>query len=366
MSALGPLVGDFALFWDLDQVEAELRATGGGAVEFSEPPEAPARLLLTGADGEAGSGPEIDVGAYFDRLNAMCRTWGARLTVRFYGFHGEVFDAALLERLPEVRALVLNGFDEDVENLEAVGALAHLTSLGLGIFELADKDILARLPLGRLEALTLEETRTKALDLAPLGEARALRHLRVFGHRKNIEAVGGLAELREFAFNPAKGVDLGFLNGLAGLRSLKFVLGGTGTLEPVALPDLEELALTQVRGLAALGDLGRFKGLRRLLIQDQPHLDAITVSPANAALEHVWLHNCPALGRIDGLGTLSGLKSLHAVETGLDLPGLDLPRSLTHLSVFTGRAASEAAEAHAIRALGRIPEAHPEMPFFYK
>ena len=119
---------------------------------------------------------------------------------------------------------------------KVISGLERLKSLQLGIYDLKDKSLLSKIPLENLDYLTLEETATKALDLAPLSRCRSLKTLRLFGHKKNIEATGSLCQLREFAFNPAKGKPLDFINGMTSLKELKFVLGGVESVNEVNLP----------------------------------------------------------------------------------------------------------------------------------
>lgn len=356
---------DDQLVFDLDMVERDLEKTGSSQVQFDRPLEEKLHIITLDKNGEMIDGPRVSREDYMARVRKLCARWGAGLNVRFYGHHSDGFDGRVLRDLPEVRSLTVNSLYE-ATNLEEIAGLPHLTELHIGVYELEDKNLLHRLPVARLTDLTIEEAKTKALDLSPLAEARALRRLRIFGHKKKIEAVGALSDLEEFVFNPAKDKSLAFLNTMTGLRALKFVLGGIESIEEVALPGLEDIAFTMVRGLAEIGDLQRFPALRRFFMQDQPQIARAATGAANQALAHLWFYNCPNLSAIDGLGDLPSLKSLRVVKTGLTLTALTLPRTLTHLECFSTKAREEAAETAAIEALGLIPESHPDMPFFYK
>ena len=358
-------LGDYTLLFDLDAIERDLQTGHEAQVQFDRPFTEPAHVLTVTGDGAVEEGPQVDYAHYLGRVNGLCAKYGARFNVRFYAHYSDVFDGSVLARLPEVRSLTANCL-ERATNLEAIADLAHMTELQLGVYELSDRSVLERLPLERLTAFTFEETASKAMDLAPLAAAKALRHLRLFGHKKNIEALGELSEVEELAFNPFKGVPLDFLNGMTGLKALKLVLGGTEHLNDVALANVSELALTQVRGFNDLGDLGRFPSLTRLLLQDQQHLEKVTVSKRNSALQHLWFYNCRALAALPGLHDLQSLESLHAVRTALRLDDLNLPPGMTHLSVFSGKRKDEEAETAAIEALNLKAEPHPDMPFFYK
>ena len=164
-----------------------------------------------------------------------------------------------------------------------------------------------------------------------------------------------------------KGMALEFLQSMTSLKSLKFVLGGVESIESLGeMPAVEDMAFTMVRGLSELGDLQRFPSLERFIMQDQPQVADLKFGALNTSLKHVWLYNCPKLSSLGGISKTPELESLHAVKTGLSLKGLPLPKSLTHLSLYSGKASEEAKEKAAIEALGYIPEASAEMPFFYK
>jgi len=307
----------------------------------------------------------VSAADYLAQLNALCREFGPLMQVRFYGHHSDVFDGAVLNHLPDVADLTLNCLDE-AKNLDALGGLSLLENLALGIYELADKEVLSRVPLTKLTSLCLEESATKALDLAPLSEAKRLKTLKLYGHKKNIAAIGNIAGLEEFVFNPARNMDLDFINRLTRLKALKFVLGGIDDFNAVALPGLDQLAVTRVRGLTTLGDLSRFPQLRQLQVQDQKQISTIAFSAQSARLANISIDNCKSLKELSGLGRLPALKSLSVSRTALDIQELSLPKSLTHMSSFPGTTKGNKAAKDYIRSLGLIPEIHPDMPFFYK
>ena len=350
--------------FDLDAVEAELQALGSSTVQFSRP--LGDELQVVSPSDEA-PGPLVDRNTYLQRLRKMCEQWGDRLTVRFYSYFDQVFDAEVLLEFPEIRSLMINNMHGEVKNLELIGNMPNIRNLHLGIYELDDKRLLEKLPIENLVELTIEESKTKALDLAPLADARALRTLRLFGHKKNIEAIGALSNLNAFVFNPSSNKPLHFLNGLASLRSLKFVLGGAESLAGLnVLPALEEIAFTMVRGLVDIGDLQRFPSLRRGLMQDQPQIETVRMGAKNTALQHLWFYNCPKLANLEGIGELPVLESLRIVISAIKLDKMVLPKSLTHLGLYSTEVKKEADERAAIEALGLLPSDHPDMPFFYK
>jgi hypothetical protein len=207
----------------------------------------------------------------------------------------EVFDASVLDSLPDVRRLSIDGLS-DLRHPEAVGRLPKLTSLRFGPRHVGNSRILAELGVHRLTHFTLAATPTPTIDLAPLGEARALRSLRLLGHGKNTEAIGRVTSLEELAIQPSSKFSLEFINRLVSLESLKFVLGNANTIRPIeALPELRDLSFREVRNLEDLGHLERFPRLRRLQVSDQPKVAELTVGSGNAALEHLYLYSVPRL-----------------------------------------------------------------------
>lgn len=357
--------GVYMLF-DLDEIERSLAAGNEETVQFSGPFTPPYHLGVPDDERGLRAGDPVDFEDYIARINGLCATYGSACTVRFYGHHRAAFDAEVVRLFPAARSLVANCLWE-AKNLDAIADLGHLTHLGIGIADLKDRDLLAKLPMERLTYFCLEEVGTKALDLAPLARAEALRELRLMApYKKNIEALGQLDELDILSIAPVKGVPLDFIEGMAGLRTLKLVLGGADALPMVGHPGLENIAVTQTRGLADLGPLERFPALRRVMVSDQPHLEAVDMGPENTALAHLWFYNCPKLARLDGFERLPACLSLNAIMTGLTVAGLRYPSSLTHLHLHTTKRRDEAAEKTAIAALGFIDDWHPDAGLFYK
>jgi protein phosphatase 1 regulatory subunit 7 len=348
----------------LDEIEAELESGRETTVQFDKP-IGDTLLIVDPEEEDDEKWPRLPSGPYLERLDEMCARWGDRLTVRFYAHYSQVFDASTLESLPNVASLAADCLSE-ASNLEVIGELKRLSKLSLGVFELADKDILTKLPLKQLGTLFLTPTNSKAIDLTPLGEAVNLRKLYLEGHHRNIAALKALDGLEEFTFNAKRGLDLSFINGMTKLKALKFNLGGTESIEAIELPDLQDLAFTMTRGLAELGDLQRFPKLRRLLMQDQQHITRVRVGPGNADLEHLWFCNCKALKAIPGVEQCTSLKSIRWIFTDTDPAKLTLPASLTHLFMLSGKRKVEADEIAAIEALGYIASEHPGALFFYK
>lgn len=303
---------------------------------------------------------------YLDLIQQAASRLGDGLEVRFYDHDFGAFDASVLDHLNEIRRLSLDGL-EIVSHPEAVGRLPKLTFLRFGPRRIDDARILAGIGVHRLEHFTLASTPTRAIDLAPLGDARSMRSLRLLGHGKNTEAIGRLTSLEELALQPSSKFSLEFINGLVSLETLKFVLGNAKSISSVeALPALRDLSLREVRNLEDLGNLERFPNLRRLLISDQPRITELQVGRANAALEHIYLYSVPGLRMLKGFSELPAVKSFFVYDGRLELPWSELPATLTHFQLMTKAIKGRDAHSAEVRAKGLIPDVHPDSQFFYK
>lgn len=308
----------------------------------------------------------VDRADYLDRVQQACAARGATLEIRFYDHFEEEFDATVLDSLTEIRNLSIDGLPS-VRHPEAVGRLPKLTSLRFGPRRIGDSKVLGALGVQRLTHFTLSGTPTPTIDLAPLADAHSLRWLRLLGHGKNTEAVGGVTSLIELAIQPSAKFSLEFMNRLVSLETLKFVLGSAPSIEPIAsLLSLRDLSFRQVRGLEELGDLERFPRLRRLQVIDQPKIEGLRVGARNAALEHLYLYSVPRLHTIAGFSALPAVKSLFAYDSRLDLLQSDLPATLTHLQLMTKTMKGRTAHEARVREKGLTPAVHSDAHFFYK
>ena len=260
-----------------------------------------------------------------ERVNALCREFGADLQVRFFSWQWREFDAGILEQLPEVANLSLDTL-RAVTNLDAVARLPKLTRLRFGVHEQPNGDFLKTFPLERLSQLILAENKKRNFDLAPLARAAGLENVFIQGHDRNIEVISDLPKLSSVSLSGfPKRHDLAFLNSLAGLRKLLLILGSRETIAELTNPALEELSIVWVRLLENLGPLGRFPRLRMLKIEDQLRLRELDVSALN--LRTLTIANCKQLTVLKGLQVQRDLERFWVRDTKLEvqakLRGLD-------------------------------------------
>ncbi|KHA80654.1 hypothetical protein NC77_00740 [Janthinobacterium lividum] len=271
-------------------------------------------------------------------LDALAATCGTALTIRIYGYDPRVFDARILRALPHVASLSIDCHWQAI-HLEVLGELRHLKRLSLGVYQLAEGDILQLDNLRGLEYLNLGESAKNNIDLAPLRHYAQLASLVLEGHSKHIDTLAGLPALHELSLYRIKNkVPLDFISAMDRLDRLLLQLGGRESLVHIEAPLLKKLEVIRVRGLETLGDIGRFPLLQALWVEDQIKLRQIALG-ANPVLERLNLHTCKTLDSLPGLAALPALRQLSASETMLDVDALlqDMPASLTHVRLRTGK-----------------------------
>jgi hypothetical protein len=277
--------------------------------------------------------------AQLAELNRLAKLHGRGLEIRFYGHYGDVFDGAVLRRLPDAMCVSIDCLSR-ARNLDALSHIDNLQELSLGIFELDDAKVLTYCNPEPMKMLSLGGTRKRNIDLGHLARFRALESLHSTGETKNITAICDLPRLRDLSLSSfRKKDDIGFVSRLAQLKSLRFILGGRASVAALAAPALENLEIVRVQGLEDLGDLARFERLRHLKAEDQIRLTGIRVAP-NPALQDIAILNCKNFQRIDGLDALPALSSLRLYRTAVDyaaLIGGPLPATLTHMAFYTGK-----------------------------
>lgn len=257
-------------------------------------------------------------------VNQLCRAFGARIEVRFYGHYAEEFDASVLSALPDVRWLSVDCLTS-IRNAEYLWQLPALERLSFDVYEFDRPDFLSGIPAERLTQLLLGETRKRNFDLAPLGQCKSLRSLFLQGHIRHIDTLGEATALEELRLGSiAAKQDLAFINEIRALKSLELLLGSRTNFDEVSHPTLEILRLIRVRGLETLGGLQRFPLLKQLRIEDQAKLASISL--AGLQLRELALVNCKTLSEIEGLAQQSELTSFRTSRTQLDLEALlDFP-----------------------------------------
>lgn len=302
------------------------------------------------------------------RLDALAEAHPGRVTLWLEGPPWPDNDRPLnlrgLEHLAHLAWLRLEG-GGPIRDAAPLAALRDLQGITIGA-ERLPRDLLSHIPNAQVRWLALAEYDAKSVDLAALAGFAALRALSLDPFKRGADALGALAGLRELTLTPAKAVDYGVLDGLAGLERLTLMQGTCPSLEGITLPALRALTALEVRKLEAFGDLARFSALERLRLEDQRLVPELNVGAPLPSLAHIELQRCSNLGAIEGLSHLSGLRSLRITRCGIDQKRFDLsdlPPGVTHFRIW--RFAGDAQDAHdaAVRAAGyAIEPGYPPEP----
>lgn len=77
-----------------------------------------------------------------EQLNTLAVLHGRQLEIRFYGHYSDVFDVSVLRHLPNAQCLSVDCLIK-ASSLESLAHLPHLKELRLGVYELAEPDVLA-------------------------------------------------------------------------------------------------------------------------------------------------------------------------------------------------------------------------------
>jgi protein phosphatase 1 regulatory subunit 7 len=273
-------------------------------------------------------------------INELCSKFDKSLCIRFYGHYSTQFDCKTLLKIPNVKCLYIDCL-QSADNLQILKELSNLRSLGIGIYELQDTEILNSDNLKNLTELIVTDTKTKAFNLEYLRHFKKLKSLRIGGHTKNIDAVGELAELEFLSLNSVKKVPVNFINKLKNLKTLNFILGGRENLNEIAENEIENLDIVWVRGFNDLSCISKFPKLKTLKIEDEIQLPKVHFDTVFPDLIDLKIINCKTLRTITGLKNLPELNSLIVYKTNVDFDSFirqELPKDLKTLGFYTTKA----------------------------
>lgn len=272
-------------------------------------------------------------------LNQLAMKFGRSFEIRFYGHYSDVFDASVLQLIPDAQCVSIDCL-MDASNLEALSNIRNPVELSLGVFELKDPDVLSYCHLPSLKVLSLGDTRKCNIDFRHLSTCVELERFHTTGHTKNISIVCDLPLLRDLSLSSIKKKDdIDFVSCIPTLKSLRLILGGRTSIAQLTSTQLQSLEVIRVQGLEDVGDLGRFENLERLLIEDQIRLPGIKVGP-NSRLMDIKIINCKTLETIAGIDDLKMLSSLRVYKTAIDYDKFvagSMPTNLETLAFYTGK-----------------------------
>lgn len=277
------------------------------------------------------------------QVNNLCKEFGDALEIRFYGFYNTVFDAAILDDIPDVQWLSLDCLTT-IRNEDRVGDLKALKKFVFGVYQFDRPDFINILPLGQLKILRVLENAKRNIDLSPIVGCHDLSELTVSSQTRNLADISALNQLQKLNLNsiPTKQY-LDFVCDMKGLRTLQLILGGRSSIDEISHDGLEDLSIVRVRGFERLGSLARFPSLRRLQVEDQ--LKLVEIDLRDAPLRELFAINCKNLESLIGLSNLATLQQLRIYGTKMDIEDLairDWPPSMDILALYSGRSKRDA------------------------
>ncbi len=273
------------------------------------------------------------------QLNELCGNYDDSFGIRFYGNYSGSFDFKTLLKIPNVKCLYIDCLT-NADNVLTLSELNKLQKLSLGVFEQKETEILNLDNLKKLSELIVTETRTKAFNLDYLSEYKNLKSLIIGGHTKKIEAIGEIDNLDFLSLNSVKKVPVSFINNLKKLKTLRFILGSRKNIYEIEENAIETLEIVWVRGFNDLSNIGRFKHLKNLLIEDQIQLKRIEFSTELPELLDLKIINCKQLNDLTGLENLLTLNKLWVYKTMIDFDTFitqKLPASIKTLAFYTSK-----------------------------
>ncbi|MBS7563807.1 hypothetical protein KHS38_05275 [Mucilaginibacter sp. Bleaf8] len=276
-------------------------------------------------------------GKILDKLNELCAKYDDNFRIRFYGHYGDSFDCNVVNHLPNVKALAVDCLIK-AHNIEAITRLTNLQRLTVGIYEIKETELLSAENLQQVKELFLIDTKTKAFNLEFLSNYRNLTSLIISGHTKNIDAVGTLTKLNSLRLNSISKAPLHFVNGLKELKFLSITLGGRDNIYEIGENEIEHLELVWIRGLNDISNMGNFRKLQTLKVEDQIRLPDIHFDRELPELHDLKLLNCKTLTSLSGLEKLPALEKLRIYKTNVDFEQFiqqPLPPLLKVLAFYT-------------------------------
>lgn len=267
------------------------------------------------------------------QLNELCDKYDENFEVRFYGHYSSSFDFNTLSKIPNVKSLYVDCLTK-ADNVKSIEELQNLQKLSLGVYELNETEILNLPNLKGISELVIGDTKTKAFNLEYLKDYNNLKLLVIAGHSKNIEAVGELSNLEYLSFNSVKKVAIPFVNRLKKLKTLKFLLGGRENIQEIEENDIENLEIVWVRGFNDIRNIGNFRKLKTLLIEDNIQLQTVDFEKELPRLKDLKILNCKTLSSLTGLENLPSLHQLRIYKTNVDFEKVINQRMPKNLKVF--------------------------------
>ncbi|WP_349408980.1 immunity 26/phosphotriesterase HocA family protein [Pseudalkalibacillus sp. SCS-8] len=236
---------------------------------------------------------------------------------RVYGFYGEECNLSFLKHMNNVVHFTVDSLME-VEGIEYIAYLDNLKSLGIGIFNSKDFNILNDVPKD-LEYLSLGATRSKKPDLAPLQHFKNMENLFIEGQQKNIEVLNDLPSLNDLTLRSITTNGIDYISNLKRLTSLDIKLGSITNYKAIeGFQNIKYLELWQVRGLKDLSFISTLVGLEHLFLQSLKNVEKLPSLENLKKLKKVELEDMKGLKDIRALANAPSLEEFsHASASNM-------------------------------------------------
>ena len=228
--------------------------------------------------------------------------------------------ANFMRDYPDVTLRVYGNYDKSLNDLEFLKYFPFVKRFHVDIFDIANFDGLSHLP-ANLQYLGIGLTKSKAHSLRLLERFTVLEELFIEGHRKDIEAVSSLTELRKLTLRSITLPDLSILKPLTQLWSLDIKLGGTKDIS--LLPEighLKYLELWMIRGLTNIQAISDVTSLQFLFLQALRRVEKLPSFKKLHQLRRLHLETMKGLYDISPIAEAPALQELLVVDTPQLMP----------------------------------------------
>ena len=249
---------------------------------------------------------EIDPSILF-MLDSVFFSQRSDVFLRVYGFYNKQCDLSFLKNMNNLVHFTADCL-MDIQGIENIAYLDKLKSLGIGIFNIQDFNILTDVPKD-LEYLSLGATRSKKPDLAQLQNFKNMDKLFLEGQQKNIEVLNDLSSLKDLTLRSITTNSVDYISKLNRLISLDIKLGSITDYKAIeGFESIKYLELWQVKGLKDLSFISTLTGLEHLFLQSLKNVEEMPSFENLKRLRKVELENMKGLKDISALANAPSLE----------------------------------------------------------
>ena len=228
--------------------------------------------------------------------------------------------ADFMRDYPGVALRVYGNYDKKLNDLGFLKHFPFVKRFQVDILDIKSFGDLSYLPTN-LRYLGLGLTRSKTHSLRLLERFPDLEELYIEGHRKDIEAVSCLTELRKLTLRSITLPGLSILKSLTQLWSLDIKLGGTKDLS--LLPEIGQLKyieLWMIRGLTNVQAISDVTSLQFLFLQALRRVEKLPSFKRLHKLKRLHLETMKGLDDISPIAKAPALQELIVADTPQLLP----------------------------------------------